>query len=155
MKIKKNITMKTQTKITDITHDDLVNLFSGATYGSEWLTIGTPRGFYKGTELEDENDCREDVWAKVLLAGKNLYFYDYNAEDEDEFYGNLTHLWRDDNMRYEFTLDDIEKGIAKCLDLGGWISDCALHLVFSPENLDLYEAEAIMQVIVFGELIYG
>lgn len=150
--------MKTQTKITDITHDDLVNLFSTSTYGSEWLSIGTPIGASKGLLTED--DCREDAWAKVILAGKKLFFYDYYAEDENEFYGNQPHTWSKNGdgegiMRYEFTLEDIENGIAKCIDLGGWVSDCAFHLVFSPENLDLYEAEAIMQVIVFGEIIYG
>lgn len=147
--------MKTQTKITDITHEDLVNLFSGATYGSGWLSIGTPLGASEGLLTED--DCREDAWAKVILAGKKLFFYDYYAEDKNDFNGSLPHKWDRYNecMRYEFTLEDIENGIAKCLDLGGFISDCALHLVFLPENLNLYEAEAIMQVIVFGELIYG
>lgn len=150
--------MKTETKITGVTHDDLVNLFSGATYGSEWLSIGTPLGTSNG--LVTETDCREDVWAKVILAGKNLFFYDYYAVDEDDFNGDLPHKWTkngdgDGRMRYEFTLEDIEKGISKCLDNGGWEAECANDLINKSENLDLYEAEAIMQVIVFGEIIYG
>ena len=150
--------MKTETKVTDVTHDDLVNLFSGATYGSEWLSIGTPCGASDGLLTED--DCREDAWAKVILAGKKLFFFDYYAEDEDDFNGNLPHRWSkngdgDGRMRYDFTLEDIEKGIAKCLDKGGWETKCANDLIYEPENLDLYEAEAIMQVIVFGEIVYG
>lgn len=147
--------MKTKTIITEVTHDDLVNLFSGATYGSEWLSIGSPLGASQGLLTED--DCREDAWAKVILASKKLYFYDYYAEDENDFNGSLPHKWDKYNecMRYDFTLEDIEKGIAKCLDNEGWEAECAYDLINKPENLDLYEAEAIMQVIVFGEVVYG
>lgn len=150
--------MKTKTIITEVTHDDLVNLFSGATYGSEWLSIGTPCGASDGLLTED--DCREDAWAKVILAGKHLFFYDYYAEDDADFNGDLPHKWTKNGdgigrMRYDFTLEDIEKGIAKCLDNGGWEAECANDLINNPENLDLYEAEAIMQVIVFGEVVYG
>ena len=112
--------MKTRTEITELTHDDLVELFSTATYGSEWLTIRKPLGIYKGTDLEDENDCLEDAWAKVLLAGKKLYAYDFFSEDETDSYGTLPHKWdkEDCAMRYEFTLEDLKKGIQKCLDEG-------------------------------------
>ena len=151
--------MKTQTIVTDITHEDLVNLFCTATYGSEWLSIGTPTGAKQGLDIT-EDDCREDVWAKVILAGKYLFFYDYNAEDIDEHYGDLPHRFTkngdgDPIMRYEFTLEDIENGIAKCLDLGGWEAECARDLIEHEGDLDLPEAEAIMQVIIFGETIYG
>ena len=151
--------MKTQTIVTGITHDDLVNLFSTATYGSEWLSIVAPVGAKEGLDIT-EDDFREGVWAKVILAGKKLFFYDYYAEDEDEHYGNLPYKYKrngdgDKIMRYEFTLEDIEKGIAKCLDLGGWEAECARDLIEHEGDLDLPEAEAIMQVIIFGETIYG
>lgn len=41
--------MKIKKIITENTHDDLVHLSSIATYG---------------TDLEDKNDCREEIWAK-------------------------------------------------------------------------------------------
>lgn len=150
--------MRTKTIIPEVTHDDLVNLFSGATYGSDWLSIGIPVGASDGLLTED--DCKEDAWAKVILAGKKLFFFDYYAEDKNDFNGDLPHRWSkngdgDGRMRYDFTLEDIEKGIAKCLDNGGWEAECANDLINNPENLDLYEAEAIMQVIVFGEVVYG
>lgn len=151
--------MKTKTQITDITHDDIVNLFSTSTFGSEWLSIGSPLGSKGGLNITEE-DCIEDVWAKVILAGKKLFFYDYYAEDENDYYGKLNHRFSKngdgvERMCYEFSLKDIEKGIAKCLDKGGWEAECAYDLINKPENLDLPEAEAIMQVIVFGEVVYG
>ena len=147
--------MKTTTKISEINQEDLVNLLTTATYRSEWLSIGTPCGASDGLLTED--DCREDAWAKVILAGKKLFFYDYYAEDENDFNGNLPHKWDKYNecIRYEFTLEDIANGIAKCIDNGGWELQCVYNLINNPQNLDLDEAEAIMQVIVFGEVIYG
>ena len=62
--------MKTRTIITEINHEDLVNLFSTATYGSSYFEVVKKKKDYYGTELEDENDCREDTWAKILFSGK-------------------------------------------------------------------------------------
>lgn len=149
--------MKVQTIITDITHDDLVNLFSTATYGSDYLYILIPKGNYKGTELEDENDCCEDKWAKVLLAGKEVWVYDYNAEDEDDFYGNLPHKWDDDSMRYTLTLEDIKQGLQRALssDDREHPHDEVLHLINEDDCFDYCEADFVMQYIVFGKSIYG
>ena len=147
--------MKTKTIVTDITHEDLVNLFSTSTYGSYWLAAACPKGSYVGTELYSDDDCHEDMLAKVLLNGGKVWVYDYSAEDEEDFYGMLPRTWDDDSMRYSVELSDIEEGIAKCLDLGGWEAECARHLISEPEQMDITEAEAIMQVIVFGEVIYG
>ena len=148
--------MKVQTKIKEITHEDLVNLFSTATYGSNWLVIRKPKGSYKGTALEDENDCAEDTWAKVLLNGGTIYCYDNYAEDEDDFYGNLPHKFTDYDMRYELTLKDLIKGLEKAIFDGDYSAKCFYHLCNDDAyNLDLPEAETLMQYIMFGEAIYG
>lgn len=44
--------MKLETKITEMTHDDLVLLLSTATEGCGWLEITMPQGSYKGTSLK-------------------------------------------------------------------------------------------------------
>lgn len=143
--------MKTQTIVTDITHDDLVNLFSAATYGSDWLAITKPKN--DNTKFE-KRDCIEDTWANVLLAGNPLYMDDYYAEDKDDFYGTLPHKW-DGRMRYTFTLDDIKKGISKALDSGEYIANYVRHWADRDCEFDNPQAEAIMQWIIFGEEIYG
>lgn len=56
--------MKTQTTITDITKEDLVNLFSTAIYGSNYLSVE----FDESVE-HDEQDCYEDIIANILLNG--------------------------------------------------------------------------------------
>ena len=150
--------MKTRTIIEGITHDDLVNLFSTATYGSEYLTCRIPIGNYKGTELENENDCCEDKWAKVLLAGKTLYVYDYYAEDETDFFGNLPHKWKKDKeaMRYTITLEDIKKGAQKALDSDNeYDRKCMNDWMNEDGDFDICEAENLLQMFVFGETVYG
>ena len=148
--------MKTQTTVTDITHEDLVDLFSTATYGSEYIDIAwVNKNEYE--RCRHDGDYREDVYARMLLNGYKIEVRDYYSEDEEDFYGNLHHEWNEEDgcMVYHVGIEDVKKGIAKCLDLGGFEAECAQLLISEPEKLDLYEAEAIMQVIVFGELIYG
>lgn len=147
--------MKIQAKVTDITHDDLVILMSAAIYGNHWCTIKTPKGSYKGTPLKDENDCLEDMWAKVLLAGKPLYFCDYYAESDMDFYGDKKHEYKVDYMQYEFTLKDIEDGLSEALSRNNYLSDYVRHITEDDGcSLDLNEADAVMQFIIFGEEIY-
>ena len=148
--------MKIKTIITEINHDDLVNLFSTATYGSSFFDVTKKKKDYYGTELEDENDCREDTWAKILLAGNSVYVLDYYSEEEA--YGNLPHKWdeRRGAMRYTVTLEDIKKGIQKAIDNGDWDAKCAFDLINDDScDLDLTEAENLLQIITFGEAIYG
>ena len=148
--------MKTKTIITGINHDDLVNLFSTATYGSSYFDVVKKKKDYYGTELEDENDCREDTWAKVLLSGKPVYVLDYYSESEA--YGKLPHEWDEKRgaMKYTVTLEDIKKGIEKAINGGGYDAKCAFDLINDDScDLDLTEAENLLQIITFGEAIYG
>lgn len=143
--------MKTKTTIVEITHEDLVDLFSTATYGSSWLIIQARCCW----DLAKDGDCREDVWAKVLLAGKKIVVWDEYAEGV--VYGSLSHEIDsdDESVGYFITLEDIKTGIQKCLDSDTeYLRDCANDLIKGDGSLDLPEAEAIMQVIMFGEYIY-
>lgn len=144
------------TKIThEITHDDLVDLLSTAGYGSSFIGYDYKDEDYYGTPLEDVDDCYEDKLAKILLNDKKIFVTDACAEDEDDFNGKLPHKFNGLIMRYEVGLNDIAKGIAKAIDNGGWDAECAMDLINKNGNLDLYEAENLMQIIVFGEAIYG
>lgn len=148
--------MKTKTIITEIKQEDLVDFFSTAIFGSEFFDIKVPKNSYYGTELESEDDCREDKWAKVAMSGKPIYVYDYYSEEES--YGDKPHKWiaSKEAMRYTITLDDIKAGIQKCIDSDSdFLQECARDLINGGYDLDLPEAEAILQVITFGELIYG
>ena len=150
--------MKTKTIVTDITHEDLVNLMSTATEGSNYLSLAfINEDDYYGTKLEDSNDCWEDKFAKVLLDGGCIEVLDYYAEDEDDFNGDKPHRWDGQCMAYTIGLPDIEKGIVRALDNGGWDAKCANGLINIDTccDFDLIKADNLLKIIVFGEAIYG
>ena len=148
--------MKTRTIIEELSQEDLVNLFSTATYGSSWLDITAPET--TGADIK-EDDCLEDKWAKALLAGHKVKCFDYYAEGER--YGNLGGVIKKDGTAVYFVgLEEIKKGLQKCLDGdiqdgGKWLKECVAHFMAGAGEMDQPEAEALMQVIMFNELIYG
>jgi len=151
--------MKTRTIIEELTQEDLVTLFSSATEGSSWLDITAPER--TGIEVNPD-DCREDVWAKSVLAGHKIKCFDYYAEGET--YGGLGRVIKKDGTGVYFVgLDEIKKGLAKCADGSfteddgerKWLAECFENFKNGGYDTDLSEAEALMQVIMFGELIYG
>lgn len=151
--------MKTKTIITEITHEDIVNLLStGIIYGSHFFGVDYSVEDYRKIPNPDEYDCIEDKCAKLLLNGKSIVIYDMYAEDEEDFHGKLYHSWDSYNktMDYTVTLSDIKKGIEKAIDNGGWDAECAFDLINDDScNLDLNEAENLLQIITFGKAIYG
>jgi len=148
--------METKTTIKELTHEDLVNLLCTATYGSSWLDCYLTD--IEGVDFGDD-DCREDMWAHALLAGKRIMCVDYYAEEES--YGTLDHETDEDgNVCYFVTLEDIKDGLQKCADgtafkYGNFLKRCYDDLANESYNFDQVEADALMQVIVLGELIYG
>ena len=150
--------MKTRTQILELTQKDLADLLTTATYGSNWLSISTPNGNYKGTPLEDPQDWLEDKWAKVLLAGKNIFAHDWFAQDETEYYGNLVHVWCEEDMRYTLSLPVIMRGLSKAADSGSAYARKCYHDFVNRDDegcFDISSAEELMQWIIFGEPIYG
>lgn len=149
--------MKTQTIITDITHDDLVDLLCTATYGSNWLQCFAPDK--EGLDIQ-EMDCLEDVWAKALLAGKKIGCVDNLTAGE--IYGNLGHIDEDGDAVYLISLKDVRNGLENAFDgtflragdLAEWIRECVVHLISGEGELDQPEAEALMQIIMFNEIVY-
>lgn len=155
--------MKTQVKITEITHDDLVDLFSTALYGSSYL-----RADYEESIEYDEKDCFEDILANILLHDGSIKITDYYAEGC--VYGSLPHeIDEDENVTYLVTYDDIRRGLERASDgtfnAGDdkWTEQTkrSARVSFDSFNnedrydLDLVRADILMQIILFNEIIYG
>lgn len=161
--------MKTKTTIVEIYHEDIVNLLSTALYGSDFFGIDYDSNEYRKLPEPNENDTIEDMCAKLLLNGKHVTIRDIYAEDEEDFHGGLHHEWDSEyeEMEYTVSLADIKRGLQKCLDgtfkkndgCGdevGYIKMCMTNYMDSESfDFDLPQAESIMQIIVFGQLIYG
>ena len=153
--------MQTLTTITHISHDDLVNLFSTALYGSNYLGAGY-------SYSEDLSDCQtlEDALAASLIKGRKIRVTDYYADGV--VYGEIEHEIDGDDVTYHITLDDVKKGIAKAADgtfnsrMNEYADDEREFArkafdSFANEScdFDLTYAECLMQIILFDEIIYG
>lgn len=160
--------MKTKTIISEITHEDLVDFFSTALSGSNIFGVDYDTETYNKCPDKKEDDCIEDKLARILLNGGCITIYDIEAEDENDFYGQAHHSWDEDNETMDYLIDitDIKRGFQKCLDgtfnindgcdeERGYIHRCMTHLIDGEGDLDLYEAQNILQVCVFNQMIYG
>ena len=161
MKLKNNV------EIIDFTHEDLVNLFSTAIYGSSYLSAEYDKDFYNSIPKEKkEGDCYEDHIADVLLNGGEIYIYD--AYSEGEVYSKNGELIKeeygeDEYAQYTLTLTDIIEGLQRAAN-GTYKTNNDTKFIrqcfneFADEDcydLDLTDADALMQIITFNELIYG
>lgn len=124
-----------------IDREFLSDLFSVATYGCDWLEVRT----LKSESNLDENldadylvvRCLEEKWADRLLSGGHLVVYVYDYDEERE--------------RYEITLEDVVKGLEKAMngeDIRDWAD-------FMNEEDDYYTGNNLLQIILFGEVVYG
>lgn len=158
--------MKTKTTITELTHDDLVDLFSTALTGSSYLSAD-----YEESIEYDEKDCFEDILANILLHDGSIKVTDYYADGC--VYGSLPHEYVDNDdegeVVYVLTLDDIKRGLQHALDgtfklnRGYEIHERRMarkafeSFVDEESNydFDLSYADTLLQIILFDEIIYG
>ena len=133
-------------KITSLkelfTKEFLVDILSTASYGSFWFDCSvhkdTPDDVYK--KAKKENECREEIWADCLLGGACL-----NICDVEECADNDT-----DEGEHKVGLNDIVKGFEIVM-----LNYPQMYANIREENYDLYDADAVIQCAVFGELVYG
>lgn len=80
-----------------------------------------------------ECECREDKWASALLSGGYIIVYD-PVEDEE----------------HKVVLEDVIKGFGK------FIFDCPERYAnIMTENYDFYDADCLLQIVIFGEVNYA
>ena len=156
--------MKTKTTITELTHEDLVELFSTALYGSSYLSAD-----YEEAIEYNEKDCFEDILANILLHGGCIKVNDYYSEGD--VYGELPHELDEENecTTYFVTYDNIKRGLEKAAD-GTFKSADGQYkeneLAFARKAYDAFVnyddcgfdsvyADILMQIILFDEIIYG
>lgn len=154
--------MNTNTKITDLNHEDLVDLFSTAFYGSLNFAVTYDKKAKDNIKVE-ENDCFEDVMAKIVKDGNgNLIVYDENAED-GEVYGNC-HCGTEEiddeiiTTYYYIGINEITKGLEAAANSSKDYIRKAFNAFVNREEdseWDAVTADILMQMIVFGEVIYG
>lgn len=131
-------------KVTELSHDELVSIISGADSGiSYWAasiwaaSMDVDPGDYAKAkdELTEENFgegiCYEDVIARVLHKGKEIVIVDSESVQTE----------------YKLDLNKLLTGVTK------GITDYRLD--FDPKEWDAADCDTVIQLAIFGELIYG
>lgn len=144
--------MKARITVTELSHEDLVDIFSTALYGSDYLAADYNKETWaKIPEDKKEGDCYEDHLADMLLNGHYLAVTDYYAEGE-------IHKKRKHPM--PTILDEGENAIY-CLALQDLLWACStprgyelVTRILDGEG-DYYTADELLQIALFGESIYG
>jgi hypothetical protein len=130
--------------LTNINKEVLVDLLSTATYGCDYLGVLTLKTEKSIDEKFDsdylENRCCEELWADRLLGGGHIVVVDYEDEDENGV-----------PAKYTLNLEDFKNGLNKARDKEA-VRDWA---DFVEEEDDYYTCNNLLQVIVFGEIVYG
>ena len=137
--------MKTEIKVTALTHEELVDLLSTALYGSNWFAASYDSKVYKSL-TETEGDCFEDALADMLLAGHKIKITDYYAEGES--YSKKCVGFDGEDAEYEVTLKDF-------LHTASTKSGFKLVEEVLDGDGDYWTADAFLQRVVFGKEIYG
>lgn len=162
--------------VTKLTHDELVDLLSTATYDNDSAILVQPSEEYEGFQLESQT--REDYWASVLEQGGSLWVYDLydeSASKKDvEYHGKEGINWVETDYRvvvnkmmdirgrvhilgkfsvptYKITLETLLAGI----NANTKESSSLVQEFFIEDTGDLYTAYNILQIAVYGEIIYA
>ena len=138
--------MKTKITVTEINHEELVDLLSTALYDSSWFGADYDSDTYKKLE-NTTGECFEDKLADMLLAGHQITITDYESEGES-YSSKCTKITADGDAVYKVGLEDFLK-----------VASTKTGVQLLSEGLDgtgdYYTADAFLQRVVFGEEIYG
>ena len=142
-------------KVKELTQEDLVNLLSTALYGNNGWYCDYVKEDYETLCIPDKTDCYEDKLAKILLGGGSIEISDRYAEDKNDHYSKLSHAWDAEHacMTYCVTLEDVYRGLDKAAKKG--YQDRVSNLANDPAQLDMFDADLLLQYIVYGDYIYG
>lgn len=137
--------MKTKITVTEINHEELVDLLSTALEGSNWFGASYDRDTYKKLE-NTTGECFEDKLADMLIAGHQITITDYEADGES-YSSKCTKITADGDAVYKVGLNDFLKvaSTKKGFQLLNEVLD---------GTGDYWTADAFLQRVVFGEEIY-
>ena len=138
--------MKTKITVTEINHEELVDLLSTALYDSSWFGASYDSDIYKNLK-NTTGECFEDKLADMLLSGHQITITDYEAEGES-YSSKCNRITTDGDAVYKVGLEDFLK-----------VASTKTGFKLLSEVLDgtgdYWTADAFLQRVVFGEEIYG
>lgn len=151
--------MKTEIKVTELSHENLVDLLSTALYDSNWFRASYDRDIYESLENK-QGECFEDKLADMLLAGKKITITDFEADGESYSKKFVRFEGKYQDAVYEVDIKDFLKvastktGYKLLREVIGYNKEDGDEYD-EPGDGDYYTADAFLQRVVFGEEVYG
>ena len=147
--------METKIQVTKLTHEEIVNILATAFYGNNEMEVSYPdsmddmasyiKTYWK--ETRTETMTWEDKLAEILERGGTLTVIDYEDYDNDNGYNGEEP--NKDKGIHPLTL---KKLLDACSTREGYKYAKALLV---DEDGDFYDAWNIIQIAMFGEVVYG
>lgn len=139
--------MKTTINVTEFEHEELVDLLSTALYGSSWFEADYDSKIYETLKVKN-GECFEDKLADMLLAGHKITIIDHEADGVSY----STKFVRFDG-EYESAIYEI--GLKDFLNTASTKKGYQLVEEVLSGDGDYWTGDAFLQLVVFGEEIYG
>lgn len=140
--------MKTEIKVTELNHEDLVGLLSTALYGNNTFSASYDRQIYESLE-NTVGECFEDKLADMLLNGHKIIITDLYADGEVHSKKKFVRFEGDyQNAVYKVGIKDFLKAAS---------SPRGYELVkdILEGYGDAITGHIFIQLVVFGEEVYG
>lgn len=138
--------MKSKITVTEINHEELVDLLSTALTGSNWFGASYDKTLYESIQ-ETHGYCFEDKLADMLLSGFQITITDYEADGESHS-SKCIKITADGDAVYKVGLGDFLA-----------VASTKIGFKLLSEVLDgtgdYWTADCFLQRVVFGEEIYG
>jgi hypothetical protein len=134
--------MEMSNKVKELlTRDFLEDWLTTATYGSFWcecdINSDTPKEVIN--KAREKYKYREDIWVDILLNGGALSVIDLQEYDEDA-----------DEAIHKLTLADITVKLPMFAFLYPTYWSAILD-----KTMDLYDADALLQFLLFDSIVYA
>lgn len=140
--------MKFELKVTEITHDELVSIFSMLYTTDDFQFAYNKKNYAQIPEDKREEDCLEDKVADCLLNGFKVAVTDTYAGGEVYNENLECEIGNDGAVTYYVGLQDFLNGFSN--------KDAIEHVKdLADENDDYTTAYCLIQYVLFGEQIYG
>lgn len=152
--------MKVTIKVTELNHEELVDILSTALYGCDYLRVDYDRNFWKAIpEDKRVGDCFEDHLADVLLNGGSIELTD--LESDGELYKVRGVPCKVVKEMSDYNPNEVYEVSVYQVNLKAILRACStergyrlLTETLSGEG-DYFTANNLLQIAMFGEEVYG
>lgn len=152
--------MKTRITVTELSHEDLVDILSTALYGCDYLRASYNRKTWENIPAEKkEGDCFEDHLADMLLSGHAIELTDIESDGElHKVRGVPCRVRKEQSM---YNPNESYEVSVYMLNLKAILRACSSPRGYKlvTETLsgegDYFTANNLLQIALFGEGVYG